>query len=48
MKNPDAWLAKMAEAMGYDLFSNLPAERYDEAIGRLKTRLEKVGHAQAN
>lgn len=38
----DAWLTKMAEAMGYKEFIDLPADRFDEATTRLKARLEKV------
>lgn len=38
----DGWLVKMAEAMGYRQFSDLPADRFEEAATRLQARLAKV------
>lgn len=40
--NVDAWLTKMAEAMGYSKFADIPADRYEEAKTRLLDRAAKV------
>jgi phage RecT family recombinase len=44
----DTWLHKIAEAMGYGCFADLPADRFEEAKTRLIDRLNKVkSHAPA-
>lgn len=42
----DQWLTKMAEAMGYKAFSEIPADRYAEAKERLSARLAKWQEAK--
>jgi recombinational DNA repair protein RecT len=42
----DAWMVKMAEALGYTKFSEIPADRFEDAAKRLKDRLDKWGAAQ--
>jgi len=43
------WLTKLAEAMGFAAFDEMPAKHYDEAMARLKTRFEawRAKHEQS-